>query len=385
MLSDRSVDLYRELRRKPGPPRSSCLFAVITDPAGRATHQIRPWPWPPPAPELGGGSADRWPAGAAVLVKRIWCCVHALCPRKSWTERHEAIAPRAVLTERARAGAVEQVARRRGTVAGQAGALGVGWHTIMRQVRQRGLPVVEDSTRLQGVTAIGVDEHAWRRGRGLRHTHYATGIVDLTPGRVAGRPSRGLKGPDRHCGAGPVPGRYASALSAQLPAAVQVLDAFHVCKLGLSALDDVRRRVQQHTTGHRGHKHDPLYRARRLLSRRADRLNQRAWARLCERLDAGDPNGEVTTAWVIAQDIMAIYQAPDADTGRQRADALITHALACPVPQIQRLGRTLRAWRTELLAYFSTDLGYSRRRLRSWFRGVSEQREVPLTWEDTGC
>lgn len=78
-------------------------------------------------------------------------------------------------------------------------------------------------------------------------------------------------------------------------------------------------------------------------------------ARLRERLDAGDPNGEVTTAWVIAQDIMAIYQAPDADTGRQRADALITHALACPVPQIQRLGRTLRAWRSELLAYFSTD------------------------------
>nr|WP_231494988.1 transposase [Cellulomonas sp. KRMCY2] len=27
----------------------------------------------------------------------------------------------------------------------------------------------------------------------------------------------------------------------------------------------------------------------------------------------------------------------------------------CPVPEIARLGRTLRAWRTQVLAYFETD------------------------------
>ncbi|HLZ38966.1 MAG TPA: transposase, partial [Mycobacteriales bacterium] len=45
-----------------------------------------------------------------------------------------------------------------------------------------------------------------------------------------------------------------------LPEAVRVLDAFHVTRLGLAALDDVRRRVQQSTLGRRGHRDDPLYR-----------------------------------------------------------------------------------------------------------------------------
>ena len=44
--------------------------------------------------------------------KRVFHCPHALCPNKSWTEQHAAIAPRAVLTDRARQWAFEQVARR---------------------------------------------------------------------------------------------------------------------------------------------------------------------------------------------------------------------------------------------------------------------------------
>lgn len=50
---------------------------------------------------------------------------------------------------------------------------------------------------------------------------------------------------------------YATALAEKLPAATRVLDPFHVAKLGLDALDDVRRRVQQHTLGRRGHAGDP--------------------------------------------------------------------------------------------------------------------------------
>jgi transposase len=33
---------------------------------------------------------------------------------------------------------------------------------------------------------------------------------------------------------------------------VRVLDAFHVVRLGFAAVDDVRRRIQQELTGHRG-------------------------------------------------------------------------------------------------------------------------------------
>ena len=58
---------------------------------------------------------------------------------------------------------------------------------------------------------------------------------------------------------------YGTALATALPDAVRVLDAFHCVKLANQVVDEVRRRVQQDTLGHRGHKHDPLYQVRRLL------------------------------------------------------------------------------------------------------------------------
>jgi len=73
---------------------------------------------------------------------------------------------------------------------------------------------------------------------------------------------------------------YGAALSAGLPNAVRVLDPFHVVRLGFAAVDDVRRRVQQETCGHRGRRGDPLYGIRRVLRRGADNLTEHAWARL---------------------------------------------------------------------------------------------------------
>ena len=49
---------------------------------------------------------------------------------------------------------------------------------------------------------------------------------------------------------------YATALRTSLPHAIRVLDAFHVTRLGFAAVDDVRRRVQQQSTGHRGRRDD---------------------------------------------------------------------------------------------------------------------------------
>jgi len=59
----------------------------------------------------------RWirdlPAGGRpvrlVWFKRVWRCVEPLCGNRTWSERHEAIAPRAVLTERARAECARRV------------------------------------------------------------------------------------------------------------------------------------------------------------------------------------------------------------------------------------------------------------------------------------
>ncbi len=312
-------------------------------------------------------------AGRPVVVcwwKRIWCCPQRLCEVRTWTERHNAIAPRAVLTERARAWVFDQVGRRDAAVSRTAAQLGVAWWTVMRQVIDRGAPVVEDPARLEGVSAVGVDETSYLRATGRHPTEFATGIADLTPGRtarlldvVAGRSGTvladWLSGQQPQWRAGVVtasldPFRgYATALNTQLPGAVRVLDPFHVVKLALACVDDARRRVQQDQTGHRGRSGDPLYGIRRVLRRRRDRLSRTALARLRAGLVAGDPDGEITLCWVVAQDLMSIYQLTDPEAARERATALIADLRACPVPELARLGRTLHAWREEMCAHFA--------------------------------
>jgi transposase len=304
-------------------------------------------------------------------VKRIWCCPHPACQVKTWTERHPAIAPRAAVTERARAEAAAQVGCGGCSVARQARCLGVGWQAVMGPVHALAQPLIDDPARLPGVSRIGVDEHVWHHARPGRRTGYATSITDLSPGRpprlldlVEGRSGAVLadwlaqRGPDWRAGVEVATldafRGYASALAAGLPGATRVLDAFHVVRLGLSTVDGVRQRVQQDTLTHRGRAADPLYRARRLARIRADRLDQHARARLAAHLNTGDPNGELTAAWVIAQDLMRVYQHTDSTRGRRAALQVIARALDCPVPEAQRLGRTLHAWQAEFLAYFTT-------------------------------
>ena len=61
-------------------------------------------------------------------------------------------------------------------------------------------------------------------------------------------------------------GSYRTAYDRVLPNAVQVADPFHVICLANQRFDEVRRRVQNETLGHRGRRGDPLYRIRRLLT-----------------------------------------------------------------------------------------------------------------------
>lgn len=119
-------------------------------------------------------------------------------------------------------------------------------------------------------------------------------------------------------------------------------------------MDEVRRRVQQDTVGRRGHRDDPLYRIRRTLMSGVEHLTHRQLARLDKHLPAGDPNGEVRLAWQAYQRLRAIYHAPSPETGRRLAEQLIEVLHTCPVPELARLGRTLRQWRTQILAYFAT-------------------------------
>ena len=77
--------------------------------------------------------------------------------------------------------------------------------------------------------------------------------------------------------------------------------------------------------------------------------------RLNTHLPAGDPDGEVELAWSVYQRVRQIYDhSAPAARGRERAEKLLAQLHTCPVPELARLGRTLRAWREQLLAYFTT-------------------------------
>jgi hypothetical protein len=75
--------------------------------------------------------------------------------------------------------------------------------------------------------------------------------------------------------------------------------------------DQVRRRTQQATVGHRGRKRDPLYRIRKLLLTAAEQLTSRGRARLRAGLAARDPTGHVAAAWQGKELLRGVYAAGD--------------------------------------------------------------------------
>ena len=301
--------------------------------------------------------------------KRLWRCREPACRVRTWTERTAAIRPRAVLTERARAEACRRVGKDAHAVAAVARDLGVGWQTVMRAVAEHGTQLVEDPTRLEGVAALGLDETSFLKATRRAPTRYVTGLVDLEGGRlldvVADRTRAAVDGwldarsRDWLARVGTValdPWRgYANALTARLGHARVVVDHFHAVRLANTVVDQVRRRTQQATLGHRGRKRDPLYRIRKLLLTAAEQLTSRGRARLRAGLAAGDPTGEVAAAWQGMELLRAVYPADGMSAARAALDRFYRWCDGVGVPELSRLARTVRAWEAEILAFHATN------------------------------
>jgi transposase len=310
-------------------------------------------------------------AGRPVVLawrKRLWRCREPACGVRTWTERAAGIAPRAVLTERARAEACRRVGKDTHAVAAVARDLGVGWATIMRAVHQHGTPLVEDPGRLDGVATLGLDETSFLKATRTAPTRWVTGLVDLERGRlldlVADRTRAAVGGwlgarhPDWLAQVATValdPWRgYASALVAPLGHATVVVDHFHAIRLANAVVDQTRRRVQQATLGHRGRKQDPLYRIRKLLLTAQEQLTGRGRARLRAGLAAGDPTGEVVAAWQGKELLRAVYATAGPPAG-VALDRFYHWCDGVQVAELSRLARTVRAWEAEILAWHATD------------------------------
>ena len=135
-----------------------------------------------------------------------------------------------------------------------------------------------------------------------------------------------------------------------------MVDHFHAVRLGNQALDEVRRRVQQSTLGHRGWKGDPLYRIRRRLLAAHDRLGPGSFERMLVLLEAGDPTGEGAAAYLATELLREAYATTDVGQAEARLAAFHQHCRQAEVRELTRLSRTVRRWQPQVLAWHATAL-----------------------------
>jgi transposase len=287
-------------------------------------------------------------------------CVNPRCPKRSWVlSDHRIAAKNCLLTTRAAKWATVQVGGGR-TVSEVAAELSCDWHTVNDAVCTYGEALLAaDRKRLNKTRAIGLDETSFVKLSTRTHTDYATTVADvenhqiieILPTRkytdVAGWIDKQPKSWKERIrfGALDMSATYAAVYSVMLPQADQVVDPFHVVSLANRSLDAVRRRVQTEQTGHRGRRDDPLYRARRVLLRGEEKLDSGAAERLRSLLTLGDPGAEVAIAYRVKERIREFYRTLDPDEGAQMLRELEQHCRRRTMPpEIQRLGRTLRAW-----------------------------------------
>lgn len=145
-----------------------------------------------------------------------------------------------------------------------------------------------------------------------------------------------------------------NAIDDQIQDATSVLNAFRIIKLSGNAPDEVHRRVQQDTLGHRGRTGDPLYQIRNLLRTSRVRLAKRQQERLRAAFTADEADISVEVAYHCAQQVREVFYQATPAQGRRLATHLTERLPTCPIPKIARLGRTQRKWKDALDAYFDT-------------------------------
>jgi transposase len=301
------------------------------------------------------------------LAKRRWRCRRRGCAKRTWTEEVPGVLSRQVLTVRAGREATRQVGRYARSVASVAAEFGVAWDTVMDAVVAHGTPLIQ-ARPTKVVRALGIDETSFLSAAARRRTVYVTSLVDLDRrvlvDLIEGKSARDLR---RWLGsrtgaqnratkvvALDLTETYRAGIVPHLSHATCVADPFHVVRVANRCVDQVRRRVQNETLGHRGRKLDPLYKIRKLLLKGAERLDEQGHERLLLGLRIGDPYDELLGAWLAKESVRDVYLTEDPAKAALLLDKAIAGCRADSVPEIRALGRTLERWRQEILNHHRT-------------------------------
>jgi transposase len=302
-----------------------------------------------------------------VWHKRRFHCAERACSTGSWTEQDSRVAfARHLTTDRAGRWLTKQIGKNGRSVAEIAEELGCAWHTVNDALLHYGEALVDDEGRFGNVSALGLDEVLFVHDGPYRRLVFSTSIVDVEKGQLLDVvPGRSGKAPTQWIEARSdawranvayatldLSGPYRSVFTKTLPKATQVADPFHLIKLANLKLDECRRRVQNEREGHRGRKHDPLYRARRLLTMADERLDDRGRGKLMGLLNAGDPKGEVFATWRAKELVRGLYDHHDAELALEFVRRLGNDLQDPELPEeAQSLGRTLLRWKHQIAAW----------------------------------
>ncbi|MGP5045404.1 ISL3-like element ISAar19 family transposase [Glutamicibacter ardleyensis] len=313
-----------------------------------------------------------WRPTVLVIKHRRYRCAN--CQRVWREELSQAVAPRQKISRTGLRWALVGLVCHHLSVSRIAEGLGVSWNTANEAVLAEGQRLlIDDPTRFDGVKVLGVDEHVWRHTR--TGDKYVTVIVDLTAVRDGTGTARLLD---------MVPGRskavfktwladqeeqwkqgievvamdgftgFKTAAVEELPHAVEVLDPFHVVKLGSEALDQTRQRIQREQHGRRGRKDDPLYKCRRTLTTGLSLATEKQKTKL-EDLFKEPEYEPVQLVWSVYQKMVDAYRQPKPEVGRWALEQLINEVgtkVPQGLPELKKLGGTLRRRKTDILAYF---------------------------------
>ena len=145
-----------------------------------------------------------------------------------------------------------------------------------------------------------------------------------------------------------------NAVDDQLQDATSVLDAFHIVKLVGDAPGEVRRpRPVRHDRSPRTHRRPPLPRsaifcAPRVIGSRS--VNKNASVRPSRQMR----RISVSMSPTFTGQVREVFHQATPVQGQRLAAHIIQRLPRCPIPEIARLGRTLRKWKDAFVAYFDT-------------------------------
>jgi transposase len=347
ILIDAHVDVHDELVADVELPRDvqacpRCGTIELHPVHDRRRHTVRH------LPVAGRACRLRW-------RKRLLACTEGC---GTFAERTPSIAPGAVWT-RAAARAAVAMSADNVPIDTIRKTFGVAWNTVMRAVTAAAELIAPVRP-----TRVGIDETVMVTGRLLtRRRQFLTSLVCLdtslvvavTQGRDRASAARLLAehAPDVDVVALDLFSGFKSAADT-LGNATVVADVFHLVRLALQALDEVRRRRQQQTCGHRGHRHDPLFRLRRVLRVAQERLDDATLQQVFDRLRAADPDDEVGAAWIAVDLLRGVYAAPDRDIAHRRLVDFYQWVAQAEIGELTRLATTIDRWQDEVLAFFDT-------------------------------